>query len=497
MGISNNKLITLSVFFIGALFLSRLFIVTIDQLNAPFDLIFETPNLCTIKLIKDGKNPYDPEIYSKPPFLITIYTPLYHYIAATLPINKKNPFLYGRILSLLAMFAAASALFLIPGKKTFLIFSILGFSLYFSIWTVVSNTSFLKNDSLALFFSIYAIVIIYRCNSSLSVVWASLFCILAVLSKQSYISAVITCFIYLLLSNRTHFFIFLASILILTAIVISIAAGLWGAGFWFSTISALQHPVSLNQGINLWKQMFRQPSFWSINIFFLLTLIPYFKKNAREMLQDAPFFLYSIVTFLILTITIGKIGSSTNYFFEFLLSELIWIVFILSKQSKPFNSKPFIIAGLIFLSAVSVFDIYSSKRDNYSLISQKTMRGKNKKILSMKNAVKSLNINTPLIMDLVRHNYLFSLSDNISLNDPFLYRLLWRKGTIDFHPFLNSIKHQIYDIIMLPKSLSLMSNSGDPFNQAVALTFQYYKIKTSGGGYYFLTRKPDAEAISR
>lgn len=489
MGILNNKLIALTVFFIAALFLSRLFIVSKDQLIAPFDLVFETPNLSTIKLIKDGENPYNPEIYSKPPFLITIYTPLYHYIAATLPINEQNPFLYGRILSLLSMLAAASALFLIPREKNFLIFSLLGFSLYFSIWPVISNTAFLKNDSLALFFSVYAIVIIYRFNSSLSIAWASLFCVLAVLSKQSYVSATITCCIYLFLSNRTQFLIFLTSISILAAIVVLIAAIFWGTGFWFSTVSALQHPISLQQGISLWRQMFSQPSFWAINILFLLTFIPYLKENIQKIIQESPFFVYSGVAFLILIMTMGKIGSSTNYFFEFILSQLMWITFILHKQLKPFNTKPFIVFGMIILSTVSIFDVYSAKRRNYSFIDQSTMRQQNIKISRMKESVDSLNIHSPLIMDLFRHNYVFSLSNNISLNDPFLYRLLWRKGIMDFHPFLDSIKHQLFDIIMFPNDLNVKLPSTDPFYQAVVLTYRYYRVEATSGGYYFFTRK--------
>ncbi len=74
---------------ITSIFLFRILIVVSDQLSAPFDLLCEIPNLSTVKLIKDGRNPYDPNIYSNAPFIITIYTPFYHYIVSNLPMLDR------------------------------------------------------------------------------------------------------------------------------------------------------------------------------------------------------------------------------------------------------------------------------------------------------------------------------------------------------------------------------------------------------------------------
>ena len=57
---------------------------------APFDLVYETPNLSTIMLIKEGINPYDPAVYDALPFVITPYTPLYHYLVASLPVLESG-----------------------------------------------------------------------------------------------------------------------------------------------------------------------------------------------------------------------------------------------------------------------------------------------------------------------------------------------------------------------------------------------------------------------
>jgi hypothetical protein len=79
--------------------------VAYHQLYFPFDLCFETPNLATIKLIKDGWNPYSPDVYNGMPFILTMYTPLYHDLVALLPVARSNPFFYGRLVSAAKPFA--------------------------------------------------------------------------------------------------------------------------------------------------------------------------------------------------------------------------------------------------------------------------------------------------------------------------------------------------------------------------------------------------------
>ena len=49
------------------------------QLNSPFDLVFEGPNLATIQALGQGVNVYHPDFFNAPPFVFTLYTPLYHF----------------------------------------------------------------------------------------------------------------------------------------------------------------------------------------------------------------------------------------------------------------------------------------------------------------------------------------------------------------------------------------------------------------------------------
>lgn len=87
--------------------------VSYHQLSFPFAMSFETPNLATVKVIKDGRNPYSPDVYNAMPFVLTMYTPLYHYFVAQLPIHSGNPFFYGRLVSLICVVACALLCFLV------------------------------------------------------------------------------------------------------------------------------------------------------------------------------------------------------------------------------------------------------------------------------------------------------------------------------------------------------------------------------------------------
>ena len=167
----------------------RLYTVAEDQLQAPFDLVFETPNLSTIKLIKDGKNPYSPDIYSKAPFIITLYPPLYHYIVAAFPVLEENPFFFGRTVSMACMFLAALTLFFVNQRNRIRLLPFIAAAVFFSVHPVINNTVFLKTDPMALMYSAFAVVLIHRTASKGSAILSALLCVCALATKQSYIAA--------------------------------------------------------------------------------------------------------------------------------------------------------------------------------------------------------------------------------------------------------------------------------------------------------------------
>jgi hypothetical protein len=63
------------------------------QLRHGRDLVYETPTLRTIELVRAGENPYDPSVYAAGRMWFTMYTPLYAYVVAPLQGLSSNPFL--------------------------------------------------------------------------------------------------------------------------------------------------------------------------------------------------------------------------------------------------------------------------------------------------------------------------------------------------------------------------------------------------------------------
>ncbi len=294
----------------------RLFGVIDDQLGFPFDLVYESPNLSTIKLIRAGENPYSPDIYADRPFIITLYTPLYHYAAAIFPVSGENPFFFGRIVSMTAMFLAALALFFVNRRNSIRLLPVIAAGVFFSFRPVISNTAFLKNDPMALFFSALAVVLIHSSRSKSRIMFSAFFCVLALATKQSYISAAMVCLLYAFFSNRGRFLWFLFFMALFSTGFILIASFLWGDGFWFSTVYALRQGITCDQALLLFRHIFKQPLAWFLTGLSLASTAVVLKQRRLRVFAESPYLFYVLTSLFVLITTAGKQGASTNYFFE-------------------------------------------------------------------------------------------------------------------------------------------------------------------------------------
>lgn len=462
-------------------FFIRLFLVINDHLDAPFDLVFESPNLSTIKLIKAGKNPYEQDIYANLPFNITLYTPLYHYITSMLPIFEGNPFFFGRIISIFSMIASSFVLFFINKKNQLKELPFIAIGIFFSFWPVISNTAFLKNDPMALLFSVYSVLLVYKSKNRSRIVLSALFCVLALASKQSYISSSITCFIYLFLSNRRYFYIFLISISVFSIIFVIIAIFEWETGFWFSTIFALRQEMDYQAGFTIFKLLLKQPLFCFLIGLTFFSFFNIIKKSPKEILNESPYFIYVTISGCILALTIGKKGASTNYFFEFYLSQLMWIVFAFRNMNFASFKKPIFYAISAIFILCCIGEIKFAKISNYSFATQKSISEKKVYFKRMTKDIESLGIRNPLILDIFKHLNIYSISDNLYLNDPYLYNLLWQDNILDFKPMIDSIDDGHFDIIMLPSNaLSYKNKLSEPRKTIVNKILKFYRLERTG-----------------
>ncbi|MCD4716189.1 MAG: hypothetical protein K8R45_05540 [Desulfobacterales bacterium] len=481
--------------FIVSIFMLRLFSVIYDQLQAPFDLVYESPNLSTIKLIQSGENPYNPNIYSQNPFVITIYTPLYHYVTAGFPILDENPFFFGRIVSMVSMFLSAFVLFFVNKQKSIGMLPVIAIGVFFSFWPVISNTAFLKNDPMALFFSVFAVVLIHNRKSKSSIILSALLCVCALATKQSYISASITCIFYLLLSNRRHFLVLLFFISAFSIIFILITIFKWGDGFWFSTVYALRQDIKYNHAFLLISHMLKQPIACFLVGLSLSSTIIVLKRKPLQALTESPYFIYLFTSSCVLIATIGKQGASTNYFFEFLLSQLMWIVFLFRNIDYSYFKKPvffFITVAFVLCSSI---ELQSAERADYSFSNKNIIAIKTAYYQQMNREIDSLGIDEPKILDIFTHIHGYSISDTLYLNDPFLYKILWEKGVLDVKPMVESIRERYFDIIMLPSRIEPEINIKGPYESIINEIVKHYEMGTKGSGYIFCIRSNEKQAL--
>ena len=483
------KIFIYTYIIIACILLSRLFLVIDDHLGAPFDLLFESPNLSTIKLIKAGKNPYAQDIYANLPLNLTLYTPLYHYITSMLPILEENPFFFGRIVSIISMFGAAFVLFFVNQKTRIQALPFIAISIFFSFWPVSLNTAFLKNDPMALLFSVYAVLLAFHSKSSAKIVLCALFCVLAIASKQSYVSAGIACLIYLFFSNRKYFYVFFISISAFSIIFVLFAQFVWGTGFWFSTVFALRQEIIFQNGYVIVKHLLKQPLFCLQLGLSLFILLNYIKKNPKKIITESPFFIYMVISGCILLLTIGKLGASSNYFLEFYLAQLMWLVFAFRHTDFAALKMPVFCLITAIFALCSMGEIKFARANDYSFAGQNFISAKKDYYKIMTKEIESLGIRKPAILDIITHLHIYCISDKLHLNDPYLYNLLWEDKILDYKPLLVGIKEGYFDIVMLPSKIKYKNQLNGPRKIIVNEIFKYYRLEKIGFDYNYYTRK--------
>ena len=236
------------------------------------------------------------------------------------------------------MLLAAGTLFVVDLKQRILPVAFFAFGIYFSFYPVVSNTAFLKCDPLALCFSAIALVVIYNFRDQRwAPIVASLMCILSLATKQSYISAAVAITVYLALTRRRQLVLFLGASAVFSILFVLFANSVWGEGFWFSTVTALRQEMSFQHGMDILGKMYHQPTF--IGLLALTGLVTYgsYQQRKIDIFRESPYLLFVLASMTVLLLTIWKYGASTNYFFEFILAQLMWFAFTVRKEPAEFR----------------------------------------------------------------------------------------------------------------------------------------------------------------
>ena len=262
----------------------------------------------------------------------------------------------------------------------------------------------------------------------------------------------------------------------------------WGTGFWFSTVFALRQEINYRDGFFIFEHLLKQPIFCFLIGLTFFTFLNSIKKSRKKILTESPYFIYVMISGCILALTIGKKGASTNYFFEFYLSQLMWIIFAFRNMDYASLKKPvfYFVTGIFVLCSIG--EIKLARGFDYSFANHKIISVQNAYYKGMKKDIELLGIRNPLILDIMTHSHIYSITDNMYLNDPYLYNLLWEDEILDYKPLLISIEEGYFDIIMLPSKTIDKNQLNGPRKIIVDTILKYYRLGKTGSNYNYYIR---------
>lgn len=418
--------------------------VAVDQLAAPFDLVYETPNLRTIELLASNQNIYDVRVYTQAPFWITIYTPAYHYVVSWLPASATNPFLAGRLVAMACMLLAAGTVFAVAKKDVWA--ALLAVGAFFLVHPVVSNTAFLKNDSMGLLFSALSVVLLGETRRSFRwLVLSSVCAVAAFFCKQSFVAAGLAGFFFLLLDQRKQAFQFAALTALLLAVCLGLSRVAWGAGFWFCVFDALRNPMSWEHFCEVARSMGSDPGFVAILFLASAEAMRAAVYGGVRTLPASPYPLYALIAAVVMLGTLGKVGSSTNYCFETVLAALLWLVFSARRLVSASVIPRRVLGATLLLLGCAAADLAWTPRTAVSLIDPAARRARIAVLNQVASAIRGHGTPEPKILNLASVRLSHPLPGQISVSDPYLYSLLWRSGQLDPQSVVESLRRREFD----------------------------------------------------
>jgi hypothetical protein len=480
------RLLSLLAFALAAASLWRALGVAMDQLAAPFDLVYETPNLRTIELLAAGRNIYAADIYAQPPFWLTIYTPAYHWLVSRLPASAENPFLTGRLVAMTCMLLAASTVFAVAKRAAWA--AALGVGAFFLIHPVVSNTAFLKNDSLGLLLSALCVVILGETRRSPRwLALASLCAALAFFTKQSFVAAGLAGFVFLWFAERRRAIAFAA----LTGAWLTAGLALlriaWGPDVWFCLFEAVRVPATWDHFRAVALQLVPQLALAVVLGLAIAEVARAASSDGVRSLTASPYPLYIAAAASVLLATLGKAGSATHYAFETALAALLWLAWsarrLTSRGALPRRAW----AGVALLCGAAGADLAWTPLREISFTDPAARIRTRTALDAIASEIRRGGAPQPEILNLANARVSYPLPGRISISDPYLYALLWRSGQLDPAPVAAALRERAFDGVLTLRNG--LAGGGDPDVER-ALRANYRVGRAFGAFVYHVRAAP-------
>lgn len=471
--------------------LLRLVPVCRDQLAAPFDLISEGPHMCTVKAIRSGFDIYARKSFLDLPFFMTPYMPLYHVLVAALPQDPTNPFFTGRVVAAVFMILAAATLLVVAahGHRATAVIAV---AVFFLINAVTGNTAYLRSDSMALCWSVWAVVTAARARSRSTAVAAGVLCALAIAAKQSFLAAGLTCFLHFATRDRRDALAFLIAGGAVGATLGLAAWAYWGSDFWFAvTIPLTDYPRAIESFYWHWHMMFAQP-------LFLFILAAAVVATATAVATDGwrvfaqPFLPYVLVAWTLQTGVMTGIGAENHNLNEPVLATLLWIVVALQHDRPSFRMGWAWGAGLAALAFCTQLELRNPDASLYSYTNPAHTERYVRERAAAQAALRDLGFEHGRMLNLKNSQIPHDFAGEMVVNDVWMYvTVLWNSRPETVDRLVHAIETETFDTILVaPGVVSADHDYGDtPWPRIIHAVFRHYAVAYRGGEVNLLTRR--------
>jgi len=384
--------------------------------------------------------------------------------------------------------------FVIGRRRSTWFVPILALGCFFSFRGVIASTSNFRMDSMALFFSASAVVLLGTRERGIGRVLLAAACgCLAIFTKQPSFAGLVSGFIFLAAVDRRN-----ARIFALASGAILVAGGLfaqfyWGSGFWFCTLVVPQMPVMWKQFARLWVIVFHQPPALFVMAASGVVTAHSIYRHRWRVLLDSPYLIYLVVSTAVLMATVGKAGSALNYFVEPFLACLLWLTFALDDPdwSRGRNLAPSLaIALLCFCECVELAVIHPPEY----YLQREHARSSEELLDRIRHEFESLGVREPRVLNvsrvvwqpLERMQEAYLEPRFVALNDSFLYNFVWGAGMVSPEPLRDAVMRREFDVVLVPRGLVIDDSTPRHLRRVVEAVRTRYLFTRSGVYDYYL-----------
>jgi hypothetical protein len=296
--------------------------------------------------------------------------------------------------------------------------------------------------------------------------------------------------VYLFFEQRRDAARFAGYFVLFAAAAAVVAQLIWGQSIWWCVFNAPRMPFSMAQFTEQWRLMLRQPVFLLLLAALFVTAIENLRRGKLRAWAATPFFLYLIFAGAILLLIVGKPGSSTNYFIEFSLAGVFWLVSFAPSSLLQTRNK--LLPAAICLG-VAVCELVTAKPNDFALGDPKFMAWRAQLHDTLMKEGQSLvpDANPLRILNMGAASTYFDWPGETSVNDPFLYSLLWEHGILKPDSMIRELQSQTYDLVVFRNDAMLASSGrGDGLGRIMKALRSSYRPAGQGAFLQYWTRIP-------